>query len=725
MSRRTPYLGLTLAALLALSGCASNKPEPPSAGDFARHPEFCTREGGRCLNWAPGAVKAQHAYARLAARYPGELPGQGVKVTVIDSGIDLDHWEFDPDRTSEELFEGTGDLAGDAPSHGTAVASLIGAQREGGGVPSSAARDFHGIAYGATMHVIGFYANGIIDTRVAALLQRGLRSQGGPDIMNMSWGPLPASLRLVEDLTESTVRMDWQSSIQAAAQGSTPARDRALLVWAVGNSNGQDCASFPHVRCEGGKTVASSPNELAGAMAHIPELRSHSVAVVATDRDGEISGISHRCGIAAKWCIAAPGEDMLVAYWGPGGTSGTEPGHRGYLSDGTLTGTSFAAPVVSGGLAVVMHYFRGQLGNPEVLARVLKTADVTPDRVAAGEQCPLHLDTDGDRSDCELSSTHGRGLMNLDAATRPVGTLRTGVRGGMASLDGTVMRTPAAWGGVSGWMGGAEIAAFDSLNAPFWVPLESRLVRGAGTGAPIPSFEDEARGRDDLAWRGLAWTPPGALPRIRPVRLAYTADADGDVSAAGLSLDSRGGAWQTGLVFEQGGILGEQGEGAFAGEAVHGLAFGTFRKSFPLRGGEDGGPDALRLVFSSTLAGGRLGGANGMLRDARGLYSQHRVALDHTQGEALTRVSLEQPLRAEGGSLSFRRPVGRTRDGEWIYDTHKVGLRPQARALTLGLHHERPLGQGRIALGFNHTVDAGHVPGEEESSIGARYRRRF
>ncbi len=117
MSRRTPCPGLTLAALLALSGCASNKPEPPSAGDFARHPEFCTREDGRCLNWAPGAVKAQHAYARLAARYPGELPGQGVKVTVIDSGIDLDHWEFDPDKTSEELFEGTGDLAGDAPSH--------------------------------------------------------------------------------------------------------------------------------------------------------------------------------------------------------------------------------------------------------------------------------------------------------------------------------------------------------------------------------------------------------------------------------------------------------------------------------------------------------------------------------------------------------------------------------------------------------------------------------
>ena len=51
---------------------------------------------------------------------------------------------------------------------------------------------------------------------------------------------------------------------------------------------------------------------------------------------------------------------------------------------------------------------------------------------------------------------------------------------------------------------------------------------------------------------------------------------------------------------------------------------------------------------------------------------------------------------------------------------------PRALGLGLGLHHERPLGKnGRLAVGASHTVDAGHVPGEEETWLGARYRLRF
>ena len=85
---------------------------PPSAEVFAGHSEFCAvRPDGTCQNWAPGDVKAQFAYERLAERHRGELPGQGVKVTVIDTGIHLGHWEFDPTRTTEEIHAGDGDLS--------------------------------------------------------------------------------------------------------------------------------------------------------------------------------------------------------------------------------------------------------------------------------------------------------------------------------------------------------------------------------------------------------------------------------------------------------------------------------------------------------------------------------------------------------------------------------------------------------------------------------------
>ena len=111
-------------------------PTPPANGNaWSRHPEYCTRDPENrreCLNWAPAAVKAASAYERLAARHPGELPGHGVKVTVIDTGIDLRHWEFARDRTTEENWDFlAGDILGNEFSHGTAVASLIGARRGG------------------------------------------------------------------------------------------------------------------------------------------------------------------------------------------------------------------------------------------------------------------------------------------------------------------------------------------------------------------------------------------------------------------------------------------------------------------------------------------------------------------------------------------------------------------------------------------------------------------
>ncbi len=676
-------------------------------------------------------------------------PGAGVTVGVIDTGIDLGHWEFDPDRITETLLSGASDEDGLSFSHGTAVASLIAAQRGGDpGPPSESLRqwDFHGIAWGVDLKMFAIplgtgdpnrdYAPISLsdlddfDTRMADRLRAALADEHGVDILNMSF----ATDGLVENYAAADLRTGLDDVIETATQSGRRDADKTLLVWAASNDHGAKCAEGtdncievdPETRK--GTIDASSPSVLGALPVHVEALRSHSVSVVATTRDdgSPLASFSNRCGVAAKWCIAAPGADLVIAYFGPWLPSWSPvpvPG-RGYTKGG---GTSYAAPLVAGGLALLKQYFRGQMGNTEVLTRLYETAAVTPDPVASGEQCPEHLDLDDDRSACELSSTHGRGLMDLKAATEPVGTLGTGVPGSVSPLWGTALRTPSAWGDVSRRMGLAEIAAFDERNAPFWLPLGAR-VAPAAAGVPVPSFADEAPdggGGGGVAWRGLSWAALGGAegaPR-GALRLAYA--ADGDVGAAGLSWGAPGGALRTGLVLEQGAIMGSRGEGAFAGGAVHGLAFGTLARSFALGEGEDGGPSGLRLSVSSTLAGGRLAGESGMLAGSGGLYSQHRLALERTDGARFTRLFVEQPLRAESGSVRFRRPVGRTRAGDWVYRDLEVGLRPGARAFTLGAHHERPLGEGRIAFGASHTLDAGHVPGEEEAWVGARYRRRF
>ena len=90
--------------------------------------------------------------------------------------------------------------------------------------------------------------------------------------------------------------------------------------------------------------VASSPSLDAGLAAHFAELRGHTVAVVAIREDGEIDEYSNRCGLAAEWCVAAPGDDIALAYFGP-----DEDDTPGVRETRLWGGASFAAPMVTGG----------------------------------------------------------------------------------------------------------------------------------------------------------------------------------------------------------------------------------------------------------------------------------------------------------------------------------------------------------------------------------------
>ena len=136
---------------------------------------------------------------------------------------------------------------------------------------------------------------------------------------------------------------------------------------------------------------------------------------MAIGQDGEITDFSNRCGIAAEFCLAAPGERVRVAYFGPFGK--TDPGAA--LQE--ERGTSVAAPMVTGGLALMKHFFRGQLSNTDLLARLLETADRT-----------------GPYADAEI---YGRGLMDLGTATSPVGAETVVVSGRVNGPGATLQQT--------------------------------------------------------------------------------------------------------------------------------------------------------------------------------------------------------------------------------------------------------------------------------------------
>ena len=121
-----------------------------------------------------------------------------------------------------------------------------------------------------------------------------------------------------------------------------------------------------------------------------------------------------------------------------------------------LGGTSYASPLVTGGLALMKQLFRDQLSPTELVTRLFQTAD-----------------KGGRYTD---SATYGQGALDLGAAVSPVGTPRvtTGNRVADAgqSVQATRLRLGSALGdGFSRAAAGLELAAFDDLGAPFWFEL--------------------------------------------------------------------------------------------------------------------------------------------------------------------------------------------------------------------------------------------------------------
>lgn len=706
---------------------ARSEPHPPGPGDYApvegsaafrNDPEYQGLDTRReSLNWALDHVRAADAYARLES---GEAPGTGIRIAVVDDGVFTGHRELKPAFDAGKLTA-TGILGVRAgPSdHGTAVTSLILAHKHTAAGRSSAFRSFHGIAHGAHVDVyvttLGRTPTdapyeqsrgGDLEDVVQGIARRRVQyleaaTENDPQIVNMSFGNQSMAEQFLDSRAPMERGLETLLDFVKRAQGT-------IFVQAAGNENGRECADRSYVGCAGGTLKATSPSFDAALPLwdRSGEVGKRWVAVVATtDRGYALADFSNRCGHAARWCLAAPGENILKAY-SRGPFSGNEPSKKG---EG---GTSYAAPLVSGGLAVVKQRFGDTLTMEEVLARVYATADKAPDTVPEGSICPAHLDTDEDRTDCELSSTHGQGLMNLERATRPVG-----------DTTGHGRLVDAAGGAIADALAGVEPVVFDSLGYPFRQPLEAQVTVAADAPGSIPSFtaRDEA-GRP--SWAGLHWREAAPTPEAATGSWAFAAATGGDgaIHSSGLAYAPPGGTWEAGWLAERDRVFGGRAEGTWAGRGfVHHTGFVRLRKGWTLAGDEAAG---LGVEWSSTIAHARMRGS-GVLRETRGLYTGHRIEVARTVGPSRTAFGIEAPLRAETGTARLKAPVGGTLHTGVRYAERTASLQPEARELRLGASHQVEGRYGRLALGAQLRLDAGHRDDGRDWHAGLRWGYAF
>ena len=708
--------------------------------------------------WGLAAIRAERAYAQLELEHGGGTePGSGQTVGLIDTGIDTAHDVFAGKTVTEHFFPGATDETGDETSHGTAVASVIAGHPSARFVTNADAA--RGVARGADIAMFairarsggGDYvpttlagansADGLWASRLAHVVNW---SSGGRslDFVNVSIG----YMGIIEQYSEADLRASLGDSIAALAQAG--AGEKTVFVWAAGNGHGRDCEASNFTGdpdlCVNGKVNARSVEIVPGLPARIAELRGHVVAAVAVapdsdgDGDYEIASFSNRCGIAADWCIAAPGQSVRAAFFGPDPDDGS-PGARGAFSP---SGTSVAAPMVTGGLAVMKHYFRHQLSNTALVERLFETADKTG----------IYADR----------GVYGQGLMDLGAATAPVGataiSLGERVDGPASALPGTRFSPGGAMGdGLARAFAGHEIAAFDTLGAPFWFPLgdlagdapqRSALARLRGLMAPR-----EDGGADPLRPR-LAPLAAGDRLNFGVMRAPSGGDG-GHLALAGSAL-ALGTSAESGL-----GFLAFSSEGVRGRDPASGAAL-SWRPGNGRLGVTGGWVGERETVLGGSAAGafGRLSGASafagvegktrigtwqvgagaeiGTVRAAaRGgmiarlsplTTSAFAVAAERAlpNGDGL-RFSLSQPLRVEAGMARLAVPVGRTLDGTVLRRRLTAGLAPSGRQIDVAARWRRTLADGaELGIGVGWTRQPGHdAASDPELSLLAGWRYAF
>ena len=427
-----------------------------------------------------GMSNTSSAYARGAT-------GEGMIVGVVDSGLDDSH----PEITAKVQAGSYLNYSNYTPTtrqkrHGTAVSSIAIGNRSDDGSP------MHGVAFDAKVFFISVQLGEPSDDYDPVDLGDSTGA-GSPDysgidnfydqvfevfidnevdIVNNSFGYTGT----INEYTEAQLRTNFPNTIARISQPNVSDENKTLFVWSAGNTGQYADQGADY----------SSPDVFPGMAYLLTELQGHSLAVVAVDSEtGVISDFSSRCGIAKDFCIAAPGEGIVVAYATSADDMGIFDDTDNCVLDNTCYavggGTSYAAPFVSGGLALLAQHFGNQLGNTEILQRVLMTADKTG----------IYAD----------ESIYGQGLMDLDAASQPVGSTMVATS---ISLDKNLYSALSSSINQIGFIAGdglvnainnKRFVVFDELGAPFQKPLSSTLAKRLPSLAWLSSSQSNASQR--------------------------------------------------------------------------------------------------------------------------------------------------------------------------------------------------------------------------------------
>ncbi len=621
----------------------------------------------------------------------GDLTGAGQVVSVIDSAILVTHEQFAPGK-----FLGTGGPLEDG--HGTAVASVIAG--DGSGTCDVPPCNMVGYAPDAQLHqgVISYLPGSFLDFNQLADYMNEARSLNAR-ASNNSWTLAGGTVENSQGLKTNSAFLNYVSALDAF--GST-----GIVVFAASNEMTDTSASV----------MAALPN-------YFEQLEEHWLAVVnilvdydsATDRLSNPVLLSAPCLEAARWCIGATG---LINAADVGSNSDYE----------IVLGTSFAAPQVSGAIALLAQAF-STITAEQLRSRLIATADNS-------FFTPTHLLELAPGVQHGYDEIYGHGFLNVRDALMPIGaTALQAASGEVLTLsDVTVSGGYLAGDALATSLSAASFVYGDQLNGSFResaARLVSQVQAPNYAASRLLGWTGLSDGGSDAVLRSFDAAELNGLRRVvlldgrdSGVQLFGLTAPDGSANGLGLRLSVDTGGGQVGAELS----------------ALHG-SDGLFGLNFGGAGAAQASALTSRLFWRGAISDqielgveGEFGiadvAAAGLVSDVSAV-GFNRAVVNLTLRSLLRdndrfSVMVQSPLAATSGSATFSLPGAVPLSADASFQKLSASLVPQKRQINIGFEYGFPIGDASdILLGYTHEANVGNIADASRDTIIFGYRMRF
>ena len=643
------------------------------------------------------AIKADVAYSR-------GWTGKGSLITIADTGYDKDHSDLAGavKHQYNTLTGGDATFMDDNVGHGSHVLGIAAGRRNGSGT--------HGVAFDADVAVVKVTdSTGYSFQR--ALLGAAWARELGSVAYNVSanWNE-DSSFRNSITATGTTGvsfsnhwfygENGYNGAVDEAKKWATALGTDQVLVNSAGNF-GKDyvsgSAQMAHATDANGKLIMGGRMLIVGSYdTNTNQIASYSSKAGTVCATYDFS--ANVCKDAAKasdFYILAPGSAIESAY-----KDGTTV---------TMSGTSMAAPVVTGALAVIHQMWPHMKGE-----NLVKLLTVTADKDLPGYA--VH--------------THGQGLLDLDKATQPVGA--TGIpTSGRTSGQISNIATLSGGAGIGSVNSEAfaalsNVVVLDSFERDFTIDLSQTQAIDTRPGSQVEaiSFGNTYDGYWNLANSGQFSTD------VLGIRTSFKMDpkqrGNGD-----LGMRTEYDAYKTedtiltaalGMVKETGKFLNNVQQGFMGVGENHTTNYVgvSLNHKFDDNWFGFGNYQMGITDVESSKEFSLVTGYSNLVSNTWGAGAGYKFKNGLSIG-----ASVSQPLTITSGKMNYKVPVGRTLDGQVLFDEGSADASTKHIEVDTGVFIKYNVDNVAVAGYAEHRSNVAGVNDNNEVNLGIKVNYKF